>query len=368
MNFIDLGAQYRLIENTLNPSLLHVLRHGQYILGPEVSTLERDLARYVGTRHCITCANGTDALVLALRALGIGPGDAVMVPTFTFFASAEAINLVGAQPVFVDIDPHTYTICLKSLKEQYMAHSQLNIRAIIAVDLFGVLADYQALEKFARKHKLFLIEDAAQSFGAHVNNRRAGSFGTIATTSFFPAKPLGCYGDGGALFCNDDALAELLRSLRVHGQGEDKHHNDRIGMNSRLDTLQAAVLLEKLRIFPQELVQRQQVAMRYQAFLQHPELTLPLVPFGHTSAWAQYTIATRMRTSILEELKSVSIPYAIYYPYCLHQQKAYADAYAHVSLPNAESLTSHVFSIPFHPYMSAADQRYIAHAILAVLG
>ena len=371
MQFIDLQAQQRQISAQLHAAMGQVLQHGKYILGPEVSELEHQLARFAGVEHCVACANGTDALVLALRALGISNGDAVLTPAFTFFASAEAIALVGARPVFVDIDPETYNVDVDSVAQQYQGHD--NIRALIAVDLFGQLADYERLGQFCSDAGIHLIEDAAQSFGAtnHLG-QKAGSFGAIATTSFFPAKPLGCYGDGGALFCSDADIAAKLKSLRVHGQAnkgqaDDKYHNQYIGLNSRLDSLQAAILLEKLKIFPEELELREQVAQRYQSLLQHPKLVLPQVRAGNTSSWAQYTIACPERDRVIAHMQQAGIPHSIYYPVSLHQQPAFAYLEIDYCLPVCEDLQEQVFSIPMHPYLTAGQQQAIAQTIFAAL-
>ena len=366
MQFIDLQAQQQRIKQQIQDGISQVLQHGKYILGPEVDELEQRLAQYAGVQHCISCANGTDALVLALRALDIKAGDRVLVPAFSFFASAEAIALVGAEPVFVDIDRYSYNLCLDSLQQQYQRHS--NIRALIAVDLFGRLADYQQIGEFCRQHGIHLVEDAAQSFGAsREDGRRACSFGDIATTSFFPAKPLGCYGDGGALFCQDSGLAAKLKSLRVHGQGSDKYHNELIGLNSRLDSIQAAVLLAKLEVFDDELQLRAQKAATYDELLQHPQLQLPQLPPGQISAWAQYTIASKQRDNIIAQLQAAAIPYSIYYPVSLHQQPAFAQLNIDYRLPVCERMQDLVLSLPMHPYLSLEQQQRISEVVLRCL-
>ena len=365
MDFIDLAAQQRRIKAGLSAAIEAVLTHGKYILGPEVRELERQLAGYAGVEHCVSCANGTDALVLALRALDVGAGDEVLVPAFSFFASAEAVALVGARPVFVDIEPRSYNLALNSLVEQYRRHPRA--RALIAVDLFGQLAAYPEITAFCQQHGLYLIEDAAQSFGATGFGGRACSFGDIATTSFFPAKPLGCYGDGGALFCRDARLAAKLESLRVHGQGSDKYHNDHVGLNSRLDSIQAAVLLEKLKIFPEELTLRAQVAERYHQLLQGAELELPVLGAGLTSSWAQYTLASEHRDQLCAALQAAGIPTAIYYQRSLHQQPAFAYLAIDYSLPVCERLQDRVFSLPMHPYLSGAEQERICSVLLQAL-
>lgn len=360
MQFIDLAAQYQHLKEKIDARIQKVLDHGQYIMGPEVQELEEKLAEYVGVKHAITCANGTDALTLALMALEIGEGDAVFVPTFTFFASAETVAFANATPVFVDSDPDTFNICpidlekrIQSVKEE----GKLNLKAIMAVDLFGLPANYPELEKIAAKYDMKLIEDAAQGFGGEVNGKRAGSFGDIATTSFFPAKPLGCYGDGGAIFTDDDNYAALIKSLRVHGKGADKYDNVRIGMNSRLDTIQAAVLLEKLAAFPQELINRNKAAEKYTKEFSGIYKT-PYVPEGYLSSWAQYTVMANDRFAEMEKLKEQGIPTMIYYGTCMHQQSAFDNLDLEVErFPVSERLAQQVFSIPMHPYLNESDLK-----------
>ncbi|AIY64569.1 DegT/DnrJ/EryC1/StrS family aminotransferase [Pseudoalteromonas piratica] len=354
MQFIDLQAQYKHLQDKIDSRIRTVLEHGKYIMGPEVQELERQLAEYVGVKHAITCANGTDALQLTMMALDIKSGDAVFCPTFTFFATAEVIAFAGATPVFVDSDEATFNICPQDLErqiEKVIAEGLLTPKAIIAVDLFGLPANYPELERIAKKFGLKLIEDAAQGFGGEINGQKAGSFGDIATTSFFPAKPLGCYGDGGALFTNDDDLAELLRSYRVHGKGSDKYDNVRIGMNSRLDTIQAAILLEKLAEFPTELVKRNKAAEKYTAELS-VRFNTPHVPTGYLSSWAQYTLVDENRDAIMAEYKAQGIPTMIYYGTCMHEQTAFKGlGYSHGDFPVAERLARQVFSLPMHPYL-----------------
>ena len=356
MQFIDLKAQYQRIEEKINARIKTVLEHGKYIMGPEVFELEEKLADYVGVKHCISCANGTDALQLALMAKGIGPGDLVFTPSFTFFATAEVISLVGATPVFVDIDEATYNISPQKLGQAVLAHQDSSLgepKAIIAVDLFGQSANYPEIERIALENNLYLIEDGAQGFGGEINGRKACSFGDVATTSFFPAKPLGCYGDGGALFTDDDELAEILKSLRIHGKGVDKYDNVRIGVNSRLDTIQAAILLEKLAVFPKEVELRNEVARAYSSNL--PEgFVLPHVQEGYLSSWAQYTVFHQSlpREELMARAKEAGIPTAVYYPKGIHQSGAFADLPA-VSLPVTEKMQEQVFSLPMHPYLSA---------------
>jgi len=378
MNFIDLAAQQRRISKELNANIARVLAHGQYINGPEVRELESALAAYVGAKHAVGCASGTDALLMALMALDIGPGDAVLTSPFTFFATAEVISLVGATPVFVDIDPATFNIDPVKLEKAVeavekgdptlhllpdTAGGKLRPRAVIPVDLFGLPADYDAIEAIAARRNLPVIEDAAQSFGGVYKGRKSCSFGRIACTSFFPAKPLGCYGDGGMCFTEDDRLAERLRSIRVHGQGSDKYENIRIGINGRLDTLQAAILLAKFAIFPEELELRQQVARLYNELLAG-KATIPQVPKGYRSAWAQYSILVEdgaERSARIAKLKEAGIPTAIYYPKPLHLQTAFTDlGYKKGDFPVSEDCARRIFSLPMHPYLTAEDQRRIA--------
>lgn len=370
MQFIDLKAQYQHLKDDIDAGVLGVLEHGRFIMGPEVKALEDALSEYTGVTQTVSCASGTDALQLALMALEIGPGDAVFTTPFTFFATAEVISLVGAVPVFVDIDAETYNIDPERLEEAVVdvaAKGELTPRAIIAVDLFGLPADYDALDQIAEAHGLDIIEDAAQGFGGTYHGRQACSLARIGTTSFFPAKPLGCYGDGGAVFTNDANIAEVLRSLRVHGKGTDKYDNVRIGLNSRLDTLQAAILIEKLKAFPQELVDRQRVADRYTSRLSDAIVT-PLVPDGLTSSWAQYTVRapSGQRAAILDSLKAKGIPTAIYYGKSLHEQSAYSD-HPHVAFPcpNSEAAAECVFSLPMHPYLADEEADRIADAVRA---
>ncbi len=378
MNFIDLAAQQRRISKELNANIARVLAHGQYINGPEVRELESALAAYVGVKHAVGCASGTDALLMALMALDIGPGDAVLTTPFTFFATAEVISLLGATPVFVDIDPATFNIDPARLEKAVRAVEKgdpsihplpgtagksLRPRAVIPVDLFGLSADYDAIGAVAARGSLSVIEDAAQSFGGTYNSRKCCSFGRIACTSFFPAKPLGCYGDGGMCFTQDDRADERLRSIRVHGQGSDKYENIRIGINGRLDTLQAAILLAKFAIFSEELELRQGVARRYNDLLAG-KATIPEVLNGYRSAWAQYSILVRdgaERSALIAKLKNGGIPTAIYYPKPLHLQRAFSDlGYREGDFPVSEDCARRIFSLPMHPYLAAEDQHRIA--------
>ncbi len=366
MQFIDLKAQYKSIENNIQARINTVLEHGKYIMGPEVVELEEKLAHYVGVKHCVSCANGTDALQLALMAKGIGPGDAVFTTTFTFFSTAEVIALAGATPIFVDIDERTFNISAEKLEQavsQVRSEGKYNPAAIIAVDLFGQPANYPLIEKVATKHNLYLIEDAAQGFGGEINGCKAGSFGDVATTSFFPAKPLGCYGDGGALFTDDDDLADILRSLRVHGKGLDKYDNVRIGLNSRLDTIQAAILLEKLAIFPREVGLRNKVASHYSRLL--PDNVIkPFIEPGYRSSWAQYTLQSETRNDILMTFKELGIPFAIYYATCMHQQTVFSELnVSNIELPSAAKAANNVISLPMHPYLTESDLNKVIDAL-----
>ncbi len=357
VNFIDLAAQYQHLKKRIDLRINTVLEHGAYIMGPEVFELEEKLAEYVGVKHAVTCANGTDALQLSLMALDIGPGDAVFCPTFTFFASAEVIAYCGATPVFVDSDENTFNICPLHLERQInkvLSDGTLTPKAVISVDLFGLPANYPKIEALAQRYKLKLIEDAAQGFGGEINGRRAGSFGDIATTSFFPAKPLGCYGDGGAIFTNSDEYAELLRSYRVHGKGKDKYDNVRIGVNSRLDTIQAAILLEKLKEFPAELKKRNIAANSYSKSLPSSIIT-PRVPNGYLSSWAQYTILVEDREAVREQYAAKGIPTMVYYSTCMHNQTAFSYlGYTDEDFPVASMLAQKVLSLPMHPYLSTS--------------
>jgi dTDP-4-amino-4,6-dideoxygalactose transaminase len=369
MQFIDLRTQFERIESDVSTRIDTVLRSQRFIMGPEVAELEEKLARYAGVKHAFSCASGTDALVIPLMALGLSRDDAVFVPSFTFFASAESITLAGGTPVFVDSDPSTFNMSPDDLKraiEDTLAKGVLRPRGIMAVDLFGLPADYASIEDLAQAYDLFIIEDAAQGFGGVYQGRKAGSFGTVAATSFFPAKPLGCYGDGGAIFTDDDELAALITSIRVHGQGTDKYDNVRIGINGRLDSIQAAVLLSKLAIFDDEIIARNQVASAYTHALKD-FLVTPQVPEGLTSTWAQYTLLARdeeERASILGTLKDKDIPTAIYYPIPIHLSTAYASlGYQPGDLPVCECLAKRVFSLPMHPYLKDNEIASITQTI-----
>jgi dTDP-4-amino-4,6-dideoxygalactose transaminase len=364
--FIDLAAQRKRLGSAIDTAVSRVLTHCQFIIGPEVRTFESELAAFAGARHAVSCASGTDALVLGLRALGIGPGDAVICPSFTFCATAEVAVLVGATPVFVDVHPDTFNIDVSGIPGAIEAAKAAGLtpKAIIPVDLFGLPADHNAIAKIAEANRLFVIDDAAQGFGATDHNRRLGTFGHVTCTSFFPAKPLGCYGDGGAVLTDDDGIADTLRSLRVHGQGSDKYDNVRIGLASRLDTIQAAVLSEKLKIFPEEIAARDVVAKRYADALKDVA-TVPSVPAGLQPVWAQYTIRLPggRRDAFAAALKADGIPTAIYYPIPLHRQVAYKQyPVGRAGLAVSDRLAAEVISLPMHPYLDEATQARIVEA------
>jgi UDP-2-acetamido-2-deoxy-ribo-hexuluronate aminotransferase len=369
IDFIDLKAQQKLIYPSLMARLERVLAHGQYIMGPEVAEAEAELAAYVGVKHAVTCASGTDALLMVLMAKGVGPGEAVLTTPFTFIATAEVIQLVGATPVFVDINPRTFNM-EPALLEETLAGWEKNPRTatlkptgIIPVDLFGQPADYDEINAIAEGHGLLVLEDAAQSFGATYKGRRAGSLAEAAATSFFPAKPLGCYGDGGAIFTDDDGLAEVLRSIRVHGQGAHRYDHVRIGINGRFDSLQAAVLLEKLSIFNREAPAREQVARRYSDSLKEM-VAVPFVSPDRTSIWAQYSVLSDRRDELQGKLRSAGIPTAIYYPKPLHLQPAFAHlGYRAGDFPSSETAAARIFSLPMHPYLSEEDQAFIVQTL-----
>lgn len=374
MEFIDLKKQYSVLKEEIQLNINSVLESGQYILGDFVNELENKLADYVGRKHCVTCANGTDALLISLTALGIGKGDAVFVPSFTFFASAEVISKIGATPIFVDSDSDTFNIdCNNLVKaiEKVNKDKQLIAKAIMPVDLFGLPADYIKIEKIAKEHDLYIVEDAAQGFGGSINERKAGSFGDISTTSFFPAKPLGCYGDGGAIFTDSKELYDLLISLRVHGKGTFKYDNVQIGFNSRLDTLQAAILLPKLKAFKKyELDSRNTIAKKYTELL-HEVVTTPFIPEGYLSSWAQYTIklpTEEKRNYLQEQLKKVGIPSMVYYPTPMHKQTVYKEYMFNLDdLEVSEKLSKTVLSLPMHPYLTEAEQVDICNHIKHIL-
>jgi dTDP-4-amino-4,6-dideoxygalactose transaminase len=376
IDFIDLKAQQRVIRSRIDAAIARVLDHGQYIMGPEVAALEKELAAFTGARHAISCASGTDALLMAMMAWGIGPGDAILVPDFTYTATPETVALLGATPVFVDVSDATFNVDPAAINAGIeTAHRNgLKPRGLIAVDLFGLPADYTALRAAAKQHGLFVLADAAQSFGASFQGQRVGVLGDITTTSFFPAKPLGCYGDGGAIFTNDDRLADIMRSIRLHGKGDDKYDVVRVGINGRLDTIQAAILLEKLSIFDDEIAARDRVAAYYtQAFAAHPQLAIavPEAAAGSTSVWAQYTLRVlggatpgARRDQLLKTLAAQGIPANVYYPRPLHAQPAYAHyPVSGNGTPVASRLPGEVLSLPMHPYLTTAEQDRIVAAI-----
>lgn len=381
MQFIDLKSQYALLKEKIDANIHKVLDHGQYVMGPEVLEIEKQLAEYSDSKHCISCSSGTDALVMALLAQGIGKDDVVITTPFTFIATAEAIQFVGAKPLFVDIDLDTFNLSPDFLQEtlgaiasnKHTIHSNVcndikKIKAIISVDLFGLPADANAINKIADKYGLIVIEDAAQGFGGSIDGKKAGNLGNIGCTSFFPAKPLGCYGDGGAIFTNDDDIAEILRSIRVHGQGTDKYQNVRLGLTGRLDTIQAAVLLPKLECFDAEIEQRQNVAELYTSKLSKiAGITTPSIPTGYISAWAQYTLMAKddeHRTKIMEHLKNNGVPVAVYYPIPLHEQKTFESlGYGSNDFEVSSNAANRVFSLPMHPYLKAEDIEKICNLI-----
>ncbi len=371
IEFIDLKAQRDRVRAGVEAGWRRVLDHGQYILGPEVRALEAELARFTGAAEVVSCSNGTDALWVPLLALGVGPGDAVFVPSWTFTATAEVVCLVGATPVFVDVDEATMNLSPASLKaaiHMVRQDARLVPRAIIPVDLFGLPADYESINAIAREEGLKVVADAAQSFGAAQGNRRVGVLADVTATSFFPAKPLGCWGDGGAMFTDDPEVAEVLRSVRMHGRGTGgKYDNVRVGANTRLDTLQAVVLIEKLKIFEDELAARSRVAGRYEEGLRGA-VAVPTVPDANSCVWAQYTIRTDRRDRLQQGLKDKGVRTEIYYPRPLHQQTPYRDyPVAPDGLPVTERLKDEVLSLPMHPYLTPQQSRYICEAVHAVL-
>jgi UDP-2-acetamido-2-deoxy-ribo-hexuluronate aminotransferase len=366
LSFIDLAAQQKRIRPQIDAAIARVLDHGGYIMGAEVKDFEKKLAAFGGAKLALSCANGTDAVVLPLMGWDIGPGDAVFCPSFTFAATAEVVPWVGATPVFVDIDPDTYNMSpakLEAAIAETKAAGKLKPRVVIAVDLFGQPADYPAISEICKKHGLKLISDSAQGFGCTLDGKHPLHWADATATSFFPAKPLGCYGDGGAVLTNDEDLWARMDSFRVHGKGADKYDNVRIGMNSRLDTLQAAILIEKLAIFPEEIELRNKVAARYNARLANA-VKVPRVIDGGVSTWAQYTIEHKDRDGLIAHLKAAGVPTAVYYPKPLHQQTAYKDfPVAGGTLPASDDVGTRVLSLPMHPYLDEATQDVIIEAI-----
>ncbi|MFH1345684.1 MAG: DegT/DnrJ/EryC1/StrS family aminotransferase [Pseudomonadota bacterium] len=371
--FIDIAAQRRRLGSSIDQAVSRVLTHCQFINGPEVTALEAALADFSGAKHVVTCASGTDALLMVLMAKGVGRGDAVFCPSFTFCATGEAVALTGAVPVFVDVDEATFNMDVNSLKRGIATARKRGLapKAVMPVDLFGQSADHDAIAAVAEAEGLFVLDDAAQAFGASYKGRRLGTMGLATATSFFPAKPLGCYGDGGAIFTDDAALAETLRSIRVHGQGSDKYDNIRLGLTGRLDTMQAAILLEKLKIFEDEIAARNQVAERYARGLGNL-VSVPRLASGCTSIWAQYTIRLPEgcdRDGFAAALKAQGIPTAIYYVKSMHQQTAYRDfPVADGGLPASERLSGDVISLPMHAYLDEPTQERVIRAVRGALG
>ncbi|MGY8986153.1 MAG: DegT/DnrJ/EryC1/StrS family aminotransferase [Sphingomonadales bacterium] len=366
MQFIDLKAQRERLGSKIDDALLKVVNHGKYIMGPEVTEFEGMLKEFSGAKNAISCSNGTDAITMPLMAKGIGRGDAVFVPSFTFAATAEVVALAGATPIFVDVDSKTFNLDDESLKAGLSLAKEegLMAKAVIPVGLFGQPADIDAIKEISDEESMFIIDDAAQSFGGTYKGRKVGTLGDATSTSFFPAKPLGCYGDGGAVFTDDDELADIIRSIRVHGKGDHKYDNVRIGLNARLDTIQAAILIEKIKIFPDELEKRQVIASLYNNALREV-VGVPNLGNDVTSAWAQYTIVAEDRSAIQEKLNNAKIPNVVYYPLPLHQQTAYRH-YPIVGgkLKTCEYLAQHVMSLPMHPYLSPEDQEKVIEAFL----
>jgi dTDP-4-amino-4,6-dideoxygalactose transaminase len=370
--FIDVAAQRRRLGTAIDGAISRVLGHCQFIDGPEVGQLEAALRAFSGAKHVVSCASGTDALLMVLMAKGVGRGDAVLCPSFTFCATGEAVALSGATPVFVDVDETTFNMAPASLERGIATARRLGLepKAVMPVDLFGQSADHDAIGAIAAAEDLFVLDDAAQAFGAHYKGRRLGTLALATATSFFPAKPLGCFGDGGAIFTDDDELAETLRSVRVHGQGADKYDNVRLGLTGRLDTIQAAILIEKLKIFEDEIAARNQVADRYSQALGNV-VSVPRLGAGCTSIWAQYTIRLPQgcdRNSFAATLRARGIPTAIYYPKSVHQQTAYEDfPVADGGLPVSEKLSEDVISLPMHAYLDARTQDRIVEAVRGAL-
>lgn len=374
MQFRDLKTQYAVLKDEMDKAILDVVASSAYVMGPKIKEMETAFAEYVGVKHCVACNSGTDALLLALKAWDVKPGDAVFVPSFTFFASAEVIAMQGATPVFVDVDKDTFNIDVTDLErkiEQTLKAGKLTPRVVIAVDLFGLPADFAAIRKVADKYGLYVLEDGAQGFGGRIGDRKACTFGDISTTSFFPAKPVGCYGDGGAVFTNNDEWAGLMDSYHIHGKGSDRYDNIRIGMNSRMDSIQAAILIVKLKAFAEhELVDVNKVAARYTELL-HDVVKTPIVSQGFYSSWAQYTLqleSKEQRAGLQAALKALDIPTAIYYPIPMHRQTAFNYLNPDDNrCPVSDQLADTVISLPIHPYLSNADQDMICDAVRSFL-
>ncbi len=370
MQFRDLKTQYQKLKTDIDKAMTDVAASASFINGPQVQTLERELANYVGVKHCITCGNGTDALSIAMMAWGIKAGDAVFVPDFTFFSSGEIVSHAGATPIFVDVDRDTFNISVKSLREaieRVRKAGELTLKAVVAVDLFGLPADFRSIKEIAKEYGLLVLEDGAQGFGGMIDGKRACSFGDIATTSFFPAKPLGCYGDGGAVFTDNDEWAELIKSIRVHGKGSMKYDNVRIGLNSRLDTLQAAILSVKLRAFDEyELSDVNKVAKQYDELLGGVVET-PMVPDDFYSSWAQYTLkleSKEQRDGLQAHLKANDIPSMVYYPKPMHKQLAFDNGHLAVDCKATENLCDTVLSLPMHPYLTSYEIQKVSQCVI----
>ena len=370
MEFIDLKIQFSKIEDKITKSINEVLHHGKYIMGPEVEKLENQLSDYVNSKYCVSCSSGTDALLMSLLAINLKPGDAVITTPFTFIATAEVISLLGATPIFVDIDPKTFNINPELIEDTIVDvnnNSNINIKAIIPVNIFGLPADYNKILKIVDKYNVHIIEDAAQSFGAKYYDKKSGNLSNLSCTSFFPAKPLGCYGDGGAIFTSDDNIYNKLISLRIHGKGNNKYDNVNIGINGRMDTIQAAILIEKLKIFKEEVLLRQQVADKYSLLLKK-YFNTQCIPDNYESAWAQFCLLADTkdeRNFILQYLKKYNIPTAIYYPKPLHLQPVFGkNNYNNNSLIESEKISNKIFSIPMHPYLSDDNINQISDILI----
>ncbi|MBT4963329.1 MAG: DegT/DnrJ/EryC1/StrS family aminotransferase [Francisellaceae bacterium] len=370
--FINLAKQQEKIRDKIDTAIAKVLDHGTYIMGPEVKEFENNIAQYTGAKHAISCSSGTDALSMALMALGVKAGDGILVPSFTFAATAETVALLGAIPVFVDVTKDTFNMCVADIARAIDESTSkgLSVKGIIPVDLFGQPADYQAIDAIAEKHNMWVLSDAAQSLGASIDGKQVGTFGICTATSFFPAKPLGCYGDGGCIFTDNDELAEIMRSIRVHGKGSDKYDNKRLGLNARLDTIQAAILIEKLNIFSEEVKLRNEVANYYSEKLS-TTTSVPFVAQNHNSSWAQYTLLLDEnidRANVMAMLKEVGVPSGIYYPRPVHKQSAYAKYHeGYRELDNSVMLSKRVLSLPMHPYLSRAEQDFIIENLQKLL-
>jgi dTDP-4-amino-4,6-dideoxygalactose transaminase len=368
MHLIDLAAQQKLIRSKIEVRIEEVLNHGKYIMGPEVTELESQLSNFSGAKHAVTCSNGTDALLLPLMAKNIGPGDAIFIPSFTYVATAEVVSILGATPIFVDVQESSFNMDTKSLEKAIDYSKSLNLspKAVIPVDLFGQPADYDSIKEVATKYNLWILADSAQGFGSTYKGKKSGNLGLFTATSFFPAKPLGCYGDGGAIFTENDELANTLCSLRVHGKGKDKYDNVRIGLNARLDTIQAAILIEKLSIFKDEIEARNNIAIKYSQELSN-FFEVPKIENFATSVWAQYTLKAKpeRRDEIITTLKKHGIPSVVYYPTPLHLQTAYKKyELMPEGLPVSEKISKQVFSIPMHPYLTESDQDFIISTLI----